>query len=241
MQRRIFSYGPHIRFALLCLVIVPISSRIDIAAQSKNTEVAGIIRDESGAAVSGAQVEFREKSRVQKTMTSPDGAFRLNSQSGAGILTVTASGFAALTLQLTTGTPNSHLHVLLKPASIREQVNITATRTETPLGSTAASVRVLSSKELSTTAAFTIDDALRQVPGFQLFRRSGSRTANPTSQGVSLRGVGASGASRALVLFDGIPLNDPFGGWVYWDRAPREVIDRVEVVRGAASDLYGSG
>ena len=61
---------------------------------------------------------------------------------------------------------------------------------------------------------------LRQVPGFSLFRRTTSRAANPTTQGVSLRGLGASGASRALVLSDGFPLNDPFGGWVYWDRAP---------------------
>src|SRR5262249_59508076 len=70
--------------------------------------------------------------------------------------------------------------------------------------------------------------------------RSGSRTANPTSQGVSLRGVGASGASRALVITDGIPLNDPFGGWIYWDLIPRESIARVEVLQGAASSLYGT-
>src|SRR5437588_815260 len=43
------------------------------------------------------------------------------------------------------------------------------------------------------------------------------------------------------VLDDGIPLNDPFGGWVYWGRVPRVAIDRIEVVRGGASDLYGSG
>jgi outer membrane receptor protein involved in Fe transport len=100
---------------------------------------------------------------------------------------------------------------------------------------------VVDAEALATTAAATIDDALRQVPGFTLFRRSGSRSANPTSQGVSLRGIGASGASRALVLDDGIPLNDPFGGWIYWGRVPRIAIDRIEVVRGGASDLYGSG
>jgi len=43
-----------------------------------------------------------------------------------------------------------------------------------------------------------------------------------------MRGVGASGASRALVLVDDIPLNDPFGGWVYWDRVVRESISDVE-------------
>ena len=66
-----------------------------------------------------------------------------------------------------------------------------------------------------------LDDALRFVPGFTLFRRTGSRVANPTAQGVTLRGLGGSGASRALVLDDGMPMNDPFGGWVYWGRVPR--------------------
>jgi outer membrane receptor protein involved in Fe transport len=99
---------------------------------------------------------------------------------------------------------------------------------------------VLTADDLSTTAALTLDDALRQAPGFSLFRRSGSRTANPTSQGVFLRGLGTSGASRAVVLSDGIPLNDPFGGWVYWDRVPRQAVGRVEVLRGSASELYGS-
>jgi outer membrane receptor protein involved in Fe transport len=117
---------------------------------------------------------------------------------------------------------------------------VTATRTETRVADTPASVVVLSKESLASTAAVTTDDALRQVAGFTLFRRSGSRTANPTSQGVTLRGIGASGASRALVLDDGVPLNDPFGGWIYWGRVPRVALERVEVLRGGASDLYGS-
>jgi outer membrane receptor protein involved in Fe transport len=125
-------------------------------------------------------------------------------------------------------------------ASVADEVTVTATRTEQRLGDTAASVVVLSSEELKSTAAGTVDDALRQVPGFSLFRRSGSRFANPTTQGVSLRGIGASGASRALVLADGVPLNDPFGGWIYWSRVPRLSLGRIEVLRGAGSDLYGS-
>jgi outer membrane receptor protein involved in Fe transport len=119
-------------------------------------------------------------------------------------------------------------------------ITVTATRTETRVADTPASVVVLSREVLESSAAPTLDDALRQVAGFTLFRRTGSRVANPTAQGVSLRGVGASGASRALVLDDGVPLNDPFGGWVYWGRVPRAALDRVEVLRGGASDLYGS-
>jgi len=125
-------------------------------------------------------------------------------------------------------------------AQVTESITVTATRTETRVAETPASVVVLSAAEVANSAAPTVDDALRQVAGFTLFRRTGSRVANPTSQGVTLRGVGASGASRALVLDDGVPLNDPFGGWVYWGRVPRVALERAEVLRGGASDLYGS-
>jgi outer membrane receptor protein involved in Fe transport len=126
------------------------------------------------------------------------------------------------------------------PLRASETVVVTATRTEQPASETVPNLIVLTAQELDAAAPPTIDDALRAVPGFNLFRRTGSRVANPTSQGVSMRGQGPSGASRALVLADGLPLNDPFGGWIYWGRIPREAVDRIEVLRGGASDLYGS-
>ena len=81
---------------------------------------------------------------------------------------------------------------------------------------------------------------LRQVPTFSLFRRTSSLVAQPTTQGVSLRGIGPSGQSRTLVLLDGIPFNDPFGGWVYWTRVPLASVDRVEITEGTSSSLYGN-
>ena len=126
---------------------------------------------------------------------------------------------------------DAQLKVELAPAPFSEEVAVTAARTLTRVSETAASVVVISREDVAATAALTLDDALRQVPGFTLFRRSGSRTANPTSQGVSLRGVGASGASRAVVLADGIPINDPFGGWVYWGRVPREAVSASKCAR----------
>jgi outer membrane receptor protein involved in Fe transport len=125
-------------------------------------------------------------------------------------------------------------------AQVVDSITVTATRTETRVADTPASVVVLSADDLRDSAAPAVDDALRQVAGFTLFRRASSRVANPTAQGVTLRGVGASGASRALVLDDGVPLNDPFGGWVYWGRVPMVALERAEVLRGGASDLYGS-
>ena len=71
-----------------------------------------------------------------------------------------------------------------------------------------------------------LDDQLKTVPGFSLFRRTSSRVANPTTQGLTMRGLSASGASRGLVLVDGIPLNDAFGGWLY-RVAANSVVDHV--------------
>ena len=86
-----------------------------------------------------------------------------------------------------------------------------------------------------------LDEALGSVPGFSLFRRTSSLGANPTTQGVSLRGIAGSGASRALVTLDGVPQNDPFGGWVIWTGLPPEAISGATLVRGAGAGPYGAG
>ncbi|MGI8745936.1 MAG: TonB-dependent receptor plug domain-containing protein [Bryobacteraceae bacterium] len=88
-------------------------------------------------------------------------------------------------------------------------------------------------------AGVNIDDRLREIPGFSLFRRTSSIVANPTTQGVSLRGIGSTGASRTLLLWDGIPENDPFGGWVYWDRFAPQELERIEISRGASTSVFG--
>ncbi|HLE83008.1 MAG TPA: Plug domain-containing protein, partial [Thermoanaerobaculia bacterium] len=125
-------------------------------------------------------------------------------------------------------------------AGVADEIVVTASGTEEPLGETAAAVTVLDAEELAASPAATLDEALRQVPGFTLFRRSGSRTSNPTTHGASLRGIGGSGAGRVLVLADGVPIDDPFGGWVPWGLVPTAALKRVEVLSGGASDLYGS-
>ncbi|MFQ5789516.1 MAG: TonB-dependent receptor plug domain-containing protein [Acidobacteriota bacterium] len=126
------------------------------------------------------------------------------------------------------------------PPGYHEVVVVTAARHEQPVGEAISMVSVLSAEDLEQTPALVLDDQLRRVPGFSLFRRSSSLVSHPTTQGVSLRGIGPSGTSRSLVLFDGIPLNDPFGGWVYWNRIPSLALEAVEISRGATSQLYGS-
>ena len=118
-------------------------------------------------------------------------------------------------------------------------VQTTVTVNGTIESATPASISVLTNEQLQTIPGNNLDDRLRQIPGFSLFRRSSSLVANPTTQGVSLRATGSSGASRTLVLLDSIPINDPFGGWVYWTRVDPGFIDRVEVNRGGTTAVFG--
>ena len=106
-------------------------------------------------------------------------------------------------------------------------------------GDAAFSILTLGPERLQTRDR--LDEALEQAPGFSLFRRTSSLGANPTTQGVSLRSFAPSGASRSLVTLDGVPLNDPFGGWVIWTALPAESLAGAELVRGAGAGPYGAG
>jgi len=188
-----------------------------------------VVVDQSGAPIPGATVAVGGTPLT----TGTDGAVELTA---AATVTVSAPGFAA---QEVAAPGAGETRVVLVPAALTDRVTVTATRGDARLA-TPASTTVLTSAEVLTSAAGAIDDLLRYTPGFSLFRRSSSRVANPTTQGVTLRGVSGSGASRTLVLTDGVPLNDPFGSWVYWNRVPQAAIDRVEVLRGTTGDLYGA-
>ena len=212
------------------------------AAAAQSVRIEGIVHDSTGASVSGARVELHAGGFSASHQTDAQGNFVFDSvPASSGTLAVQAKGFGDAQQKWDAGTNGSvKLEIALSPASVSEQVFVTATRTELRLSDIAVSSVALTPDDLNATPALTADDKLRQVPGFTLFRRSGSRTANPTSQGVSLSGLGASGASRAIVLEDGVPLTDPFGGWVYWGRVPQASLQSVEVVRRGISNLYGS-
>ena len=199
----------------------------------------GTVRDATGAPVANAAVSVEGGGDTARTSTDAEGRFSVE-WGGPKLVTVTveAAGFARTQRAASVG--DAPVDLVLSAATFQDRVTVTAARRPEALGDTAASLLVLSSSDLKTTAGQGLDDALRQVPGFTLFRRTPSRGANPTAQGATLRGLAGSGASRALVLEDGVPLNDPFGGWIYWGRVPRAAVDRVEVLRGGASDLYGS-
>lgn len=210
------------------------------AAQGQETvrAVRGKVRTPAGGVVAGARVEVTCGERLHEATTDARGGFAIDAESGECGVRVELAGRLVAESRIEPG-PRPRRLDLVVPPDFSEEIAVSATRIPTRVSESAASVVVLSSEDLDSTAAPALDVALRAVPGFTLFRRSDGRTANPTTQGASLRGVGGSGASRTAVLDDGVPLNDPFGGWVAWGRVPRASLERVEVLRGGSSDLYG--
>jgi outer membrane receptor protein involved in Fe transport len=197
--------------------------------------ISGIVVDQQDAPIAGAEVTVESEGQTSSMVTAGDGAFSFEGIT-AGKLSVNSTGFEPYSVQIGSE-DRGQLTIVLEPASV--DVTVTVTRTEEDQVN--ANVAVITIESLGVTAARTADDTLRQLAGFQLFRRSSSRTTNPTAQGANLRGVSGSGASRTAVLFDGLSLNDAFGGWTYWSRVPMIAVEQIEVLQGGGSAFYGSG
>ncbi|HET6959310.1 MAG TPA: TonB-dependent receptor [Vicinamibacterales bacterium] len=204
------------------------------------TSISGVVHDSSGGVVGGAAVIVRSASGAEtRVTTGPDGRFVVETpETGEVTIVVLAGGFAEHTQKVPVS--SNVIDITVQPAGLLETVTVTPSRTEQRLGDVPASVSLVTSEQIDASPALLADDVLKQIPSFSLFRRTSSLVAQPTAQGVSLRGIGPSGQSRTLVLLDGIPFNDPFGGWVYWTRVPLESVDRVEITEDSSSSLYGN-
>lgn len=190
------------------------------------------VEDGAGAAVSAATVKQASGELLGRT----DSSGRLTVECHPPCqLRIDAQGFKGKDVEISANTT-----VQLEPAGAAEMVTVTAYRE--PLGELESPVttRTLSETALETSASISMDGQVRQIPGVELFRRSSSLVANPSSQGISLRGLGSTSASRTLVTMDDVPLNDPLGGWIHWEEQPEQAVKSIDVVRGGASDLYGS-
>lgn len=112
---------------------------------------------------------------------------------------------------------------------------------DVPLGDRAYSVTSITPDMLANEPSQRLENALRLVPGLQQFRRSDARSANPTSQGVTLRGLGGNASSRALLMLDGVPQSDPFGGWISFPGYDAINLAAVRVRRGGGTGSDGPG
>lgn len=208
-----------------------------VTANAQQARVCAV--DSTGHAVTAATVTTRERTSQKTSAASVDGSGCSTAPAGhAWTVTVAAPGFSPQTV--TDLADDETRRVILRLADEEQTVTVTADRGLAGINDAASSVAVLDAKRLNAAPALTLDDRLHQVAGFQLFRRTSSWTANPTSSGVSLRGLGSTAASRTLVVSDQVPMNDPFGGWVHWTEIPEPAIRDVELIRGGSAELYGS-
>jgi vitamin B12 transporter len=99
----------------------------------------------------------------------------------------------------------------------------------------------ISAGQIEQSPTHELDQLLKAVSGIQLFRRSDSRSGHPTSQGVTLRALGGNASSRALLVLDGVPQSDPFGGWVNWPAYDPADLSGIRIVRGGGSVANGPG
>ncbi|MFY9745174.1 MAG: TonB-dependent receptor [Acidobacteriaceae bacterium] len=210
----------------ICLAAFAVVSAATVCAQTR-----GVVRNAHGDPISSATVADMAGNTL--AVSGSDGTFALAHPPGQ--IEVTAAHYVTAVVTIAAG---QSLNIVLRQPL--ETVVVTAYRSALGGSESPASTRVLDTQQLQQAASPSLDGKLREVPGFTLFRRSSSLVANPTTEGVSLRGLGSTAASRSLVVLDDIPLNDPYGGWVHWEELPELAIHSIEVVRGGASDLYGS-
>jgi outer membrane receptor protein involved in Fe transport len=202
-----------------------------LAIASASAQTRGVVRNARGEPIPGATI--RDMAGHTLAVTGQDGRFTLTASPER--LEVIAPHYVAAIVPVIDG---KSLSVVLR----QPMETVVVTAYQSPLSSldSPASTRALNRQQLEQAAPAALDGKLTEIPGFGLYRRSSSLEANPTTEGVSLRGLGSTAASRSLVLFGQVPLNDPYGGWIHWEELPELAVRSVEVVRGGASDLYGS-
>lgn len=144
--------------------------------------------------------------------------------------------FAASALALSTAFP-----AIAQEDEERGEIVVTGDGLEPALSNIVYSTTEIERDDIVSSGSGRIEDVLSNVAGFQQFRRSDSRSANPTAQGVTLRALGGNATSRALVLLDGVPVADPFFGYIPLSAIAPETLSRIRVTRGGGSGAFGAG
>lgn len=208
-----------------------------LAAQETAALRGTVTASTTHAPIADARVEIASPPRL--AVSGSNGRYLLRALPGGRYqLLVTAVGYAPLrrVVEVRPG-EDATLDVELSPGSLLlSSVVTTATRTPEEARRIATTVNVLTPQHIETTAARESQDLLREIPGVELPRTSS--LVGGTAQIVSIRGVDEG---RTVVLFDGIPVNDAWGEWIDWGRVPKGMLDRVEVLEGGQSALYGNG
>jgi vitamin B12 transporter len=203
----------------LILLILPLA-----ACAGETPNIHGAILDPSGWPVEGARVTCGK----QSVYSNAQGRFTLTGLDKCDA-TIEKTGFQPQTMPLTAQTENKVALVVAGPV---ETVVVSATRTETTPEQAAVAASVITEQRLNELGYPMLSDVFRDIPGLQI-----AQYGPPGS----LAQVFTRGAERTgtLVLVDGVPLNDP-GGELHAEHLTSEGIERVEVVRGPQSALFGA-
>ncbi len=122
-----------------------------------------------------------------------------------------------------------------------DDIIVLGTGLDLPPGNPAYGSVTIDRDRLANDASGRVEDVLSDVAGFQQFRRSDSRSANPSAQGATLRALGGNASSRTLLLLDGVPIADPFFGYIPFNAIVPDRLARVRVSRGGGSGPFGAG
>ncbi len=196
--------------------------------------IEGLVRTSDGVVLPHVAVTLEGPSGTHVVTTDWEGRFRFEglAQSEYQVSVDTPGLVLEPAVRAAASDHSPEVHLVLSPAPVRERVVVTAARGEALHSNLGVSTSVLDRKHIEERAAPSILSLLQEVPG-----TATARTGGVGHQGsVFLRG----GESRyAAVLIDGVPVNQP-GGAFDWGTALPFELERIEVVRGAASSLYGN-
>ncbi len=215
-------------FALFCLI----SPTISYSQYSIN----GKVYDENtGEPLSPVNITISKANKV--TATNSEGSFIIeNIPSGKYTLTASFVGYLTYSISVDLNADTKAVNFpLKKDIQNISAVSVTANRTPKKIENTASRVDIISEKELNSYPSSNLDDLLQSVPNVYVNRSWGIFSKNST---LTMRGM--DGYARVLVLFDGVPLNRTSGGGINWHMIPVNQIEKIEVIKGPASALYGN-
>lgn len=132
-------------------------------------------------------------------------------------------------------------YLAVSPSPRAQEIVVVGTGLEAPPAAPAYNVQTIERDRLLETASGRLEDALSSAAGFQQFRRSDSRSSNPSAQGVTLRALGGNATSRTLVLLDGVPMADPFFGYIPFSAIAPERLASARITRGGGAGAFGAG
>jgi vitamin B12 transporter len=210
--------------------LIPLVASLAAAAPVSAAELSGQIVDSTGRVVPRAHVRIVAESGPTRVgaFTDDEGRFTLTLDLPAGCrLEVSMAGFQTVAAPCA---PNARVELAVAP--VREDIIVSATRTDTPTSQAGASATVFTAQDLERLQRPLLADLVANTPGAMLIRYGGPGTVTS----LFVRG-GESNYNK--VLLDGVPLNEP-GGTFFLNNLTTENLERVEIVRGAYSSLFGS-